>query len=164
MADLEAHRTTGASWLVGVHRGQGFEEERRDYLEHALLDQRYDPDKNKPGQPNSCAICLDDYERGDRISQSFNRRCQHVFHHKCILDWLVTDDTCPCCRQNFLEFYDDGDDRGLREALDIESGGEAPEAHVELQDLNAEGTADSTLSHVNRGDDDDLESAPAARS
>ena len=64
------------------------------------------PDSDESSAP-CCPICLDEFQKGDRISCSFNRRCHHKFHHNCILDWLVNDDTCPCCRQSFLEFFDD---------------------------------------------------------
>jgi Ring finger domain len=54
----------------------------------------------------ACAICLDEYSDGDDVCFSYNRRCQHVFHRSCIIDWLMSDDTCPCCRQNFVAFQD----------------------------------------------------------
>jgi len=44
-----------------------------------------------------CAICLCPYEEGDiRI---LSKRCPHVFHKECILEWLVkSHNECPCCR------------------------------------------------------------------
>jgi hypothetical protein len=39
---------------------------------------------------NGCAICLCTFEVEDRISWSGNVACTHVFHHKCIVDWLVS--------------------------------------------------------------------------
>ena len=44
-----------------------------------------------------CAICICPYEEGDiRI---FSKRCPHVFHKECILEWLVkSHNECPCCR------------------------------------------------------------------
>jgi hypothetical protein len=47
----------------------------------------------------SCAICLADYAHVESIQGSKN--CQHVFHAECIMDWLVKQQECPCCRTAF---------------------------------------------------------------
>lgn len=56
--------------------------------------------------PITCAICLEQYETGDSVVWSGNSLCTHGFHHTCILDYLVYNDSeaapCPCCRQIFL--------------------------------------------------------------
>ncbi len=80
----------------------------------------------KRSVPISCAICLLEYEKGDRVCWSSNAECSHVFHEDCILQWLVSlgkkspinqylyytrnprdkellnDELCPCCRQDFI--------------------------------------------------------------
>lgn len=44
-----------------------------------------------------CAICLCPYEEGD--IRMFSKRCTHVFHRLCVLEWLVkAHHECPCCR------------------------------------------------------------------
>ena len=78
---------------------------------------------------NLCSICLDSYGIGSTVTWSSNDLCEHVFHEKCILDWLhqqklQQEDSadapppreeegssknnstgsllCPCCRQDFV--------------------------------------------------------------
>ena len=58
-----------------------------------------------------CAICLNEYEDGEEICWSSNRKCNHVFHHSCIAEWLLQHDECPYCRKAYLvdDASDDGD-------------------------------------------------------
>lgn len=52
--------------------------------------------------PRSCAICWEDYKKGDDIAWSNNEKCLHAFHTRCILEWLSKNDNCPMCRSNYL--------------------------------------------------------------
>lgn len=55
---------------------------------------------------NCCAVCLAEYEVGERIVWSSNPQCVHVFHVDCCVDWLVKmqpETPCPCCRQEFTD-------------------------------------------------------------
>lgn len=61
---------------------------------------------NDGGVAPTCAICLTEYQDGDEICWSHNNRCYHVFHRDCILEWLLRQDECPCCRLNFLSLGD----------------------------------------------------------
>jgi hypothetical protein len=50
-----------------------------------------------------CAICLGEYEAGEKIVWSSLLQCQHAFHHECILPWLSKGKKrCPICRHWFV--------------------------------------------------------------
>jgi len=69
----------------------------------------FDQSEESEDQSNLCSICLSSYEEGEEICWSPNTRCVHVFHKKCIVEWLIKHDNCPCCRNNYL-----GDDKDLK--------------------------------------------------
>ena len=44
-----------------------------------------------------CAVCRDAFEEGDRATR-MPCSARHVFHAKCVEEWLKRDDSCPMCR------------------------------------------------------------------
>jgi hypothetical protein len=50
----------------------------------------------------TCSVCLGEYECGQTIAQAKKRSCAHVFHKKCILNWLARHDECPLCRETVV--------------------------------------------------------------
>ncbi len=46
-----------------------------------------------------CSICL---ERVGK-KKKFVTSCNHRFHSKCLLIWVIGNDTCPVCRKNLKE-------------------------------------------------------------
>ncbi|KYN39322.1 TRAF-interacting protein [Trachymyrmex septentrionalis] len=46
-----------------------------------------------------CVICQDQLSSPDDI---FFTRCGHVFHHRCLLQWLERSETCPQCRNRVI--------------------------------------------------------------
>lgn len=42
-----------------------------------------------------CAICLDNLHLGDEVRDLL---CQHLFHTKCLDEWLEHNNSCPTCR------------------------------------------------------------------
>ena len=49
-----------------------------------------------------CAICLTEYTEGEILCSSQNDHCKHVFHRDCMEMWLLRQEGCPICRNNYL--------------------------------------------------------------
>ncbi|KAL5572908.1 hypothetical protein UlMin_022505 [Ulmus minor] len=51
--------------------------------------------------PESCAVCLYDFDREEEIRCLTN--CKHIFHRACLDRWMDHDQkTCPLCRTPFV--------------------------------------------------------------
>ena len=46
----------------------------------------------------SCAICLESFTQEDKIIE-MNCDKRHIFHEKCIEDWLMKKLECPLCKK-----------------------------------------------------------------
>lgn len=44
----------------------------------------------------TCAICCEDFQNGEQLSEL---PCSHTFHVQCITPWLRRSASCPCCRR-----------------------------------------------------------------
>ena len=51
--------------------------------------------------PESCAVCLYEFEEHDEIRRL--RNCPHIFHRSCVDRWIDHDrKTCPLCRTSLI--------------------------------------------------------------
>lgn len=44
-----------------------------------------------------CTICTDNFELGDEITRL---QCTHLYHTKCIAEWVMYKPECPCCKSH----------------------------------------------------------------
>lgn len=58
----------------------------------------YDPEAFKDHP--ECCICMADFDSSTEIRRTF---CGHVFHGKCLANWLKVSRTCPLCRKDLSE-------------------------------------------------------------
>ncbi|XP_071502634.1 RING finger protein 215-like [Diadema antillarum] len=50
--------------------------------------------------PDSCAVCLDEFHKGQTIRML---PCHHQFHNKCVESWLRNKRTCPLCKLDIVD-------------------------------------------------------------
>ena len=50
-------------------------------------------------EDNDCTICLEEFNNDEEI---IKLKCNHLFHSKCIDDWIKKNQSCPLCRLNLL--------------------------------------------------------------
>jgi hypothetical protein len=51
---------------------------------------------------DGCAICLAEYKQNQKVCESSNPACTHMFHEECMVNWLMKHHRCPICRQRYI--------------------------------------------------------------
>ena len=50
----------------------------------------------------TCAICIEGFEEEQIIKKLY---CSHIFHRKCLKEWLKINKICPLCRSDLTNWY-----------------------------------------------------------
>lgn len=58
-------------------------------------------EEKEPGQ-TVCVVCMSDFETRQMVRVL---PCSHEFHAKCVDKWLKTNRTCPICRGDASEYF-----------------------------------------------------------
>ena len=74
--------------------GDNFSSGMNQINSNNLIETKIDISKLKEDD-KACSICLEDFENNDK---AIFLPCFHVFHSKCINDWLSKKDECPLCK------------------------------------------------------------------
>ena len=77
-----------------------------------MVEHTYKSEYNKYG--GGCSICLEEFKKKSKVSKT---PCNHVFHFKCIKDWLyknVKNPKCPNCNKEVLS----NDEVDINEKID----------------------------------------------
>jgi len=56
--------------------------------------EKYNAVAIKKEEPETCTICIEDFEEGEHI---IKLACEHAFHPKCIIPWIKINLKCPNC-------------------------------------------------------------------
>ncbi|XP_019878651.2 E3 ubiquitin-protein ligase RNF38 isoform X2 [Aethina tumida] len=70
-----------------------------------LVSYKFNADTHQ-GDQTSCVVCMCDFEARQMLRVL---PCSHEFHAKCIDKWLRSNRTCPICRGNASDFFNNSD-------------------------------------------------------
>ena len=64
-------------------------------MEDGCIDLTLSPEREEKEEKKSCTICLDEFSPECKVT---TLPCFHIFHSKCITQWLQRKAECPICR------------------------------------------------------------------
>jgi len=72
--------------------------DRHNQISNSLMEKVY----TDFHETQECPICLNEFQFNEVVVTP-KRECGHAFHKKCLHRWLMTQSSCPCCREKLLE-------------------------------------------------------------
>lgn len=63
---------------------------------------KYDPENAEDKKSDECIICLDSFESKIEIV-GLNCTGKHIFHLKCMEEWVKHNNICPLCREPIIK-------------------------------------------------------------
>ena len=61
-----------------------------------MTEQKYSTVKIKEKRKQQCSICLDKFSCNEIVY--FLGKCKHIYHKKCLDEWVKYKPECPACR------------------------------------------------------------------
>jgi hypothetical protein len=108
----------------------------------ALPIKTFDLKKKKENDPETCAVCIDDFVDGDKLRVL---PCRHEYHVECIDLWLTTRKKfCPICKRNISGDDDDADENTPLLGRNANNGNySSDESHISFDT-----TSDDSNDHI----------------
>ncbi|KAK5772469.1 NEP1-interacting 1 -like protein [Gossypium arboreum] len=89
--------------IYDVNGGKGLS---RSCIQKLPMQEFHSIERIKSREESYCSICIQGLKDGEMARNL--PRCGHIFHLKCIDEWLSRQGTCPMCREDVLDDDDNG--------------------------------------------------------
>jgi hypothetical protein len=109
-------------------------------------------DDPNTGTLDPCHICLDHFCIGEDVSWSNVSKCEHCFHSKCITEWLLKNEACPCCRKNMLDLTNVRDIGTIVGDAEVRQEGEE-DVEEQVADMEIARGGEETREHLPRNEE-----------
>jgi hypothetical protein len=80
---------------INSDESTGISEEEFEYLYDYIITHDID---------ETCSICMEKYKKNDSVIQL---DCDHIFHKSCLKTWLQNHNTCPVCRYDIKNKFEE---------------------------------------------------------
>ena len=82
---------------------------------------------------DNCAICIDEFKQSEDVRLLYS--CRHVFHVKCVDQWLTDNTTCPICRQDVKQVEEPNPSVDMHEEQSLQQSTTSSEISAENTNL-----------------------------
>ena len=87
-------------------------QEKKPNIKIGLEIREYDPEELKHLDDN-CSVCFTKYNKYDKI---ITLTCSHIYHEKCISEWIMYKPECPVCRKDIPVINELGEEEEIGRA------------------------------------------------